>query len=328
MSAPALVTGATGFVGRVLVTQLLERGRDVRVLARDPGSARTSLPAGVEVIAGDLQRPLDPGLCAGIETVFHLAGHAHAEDEGSGRSDALHQSITVEGTRRLLTDAERHGVRRFLFMSSVKAIGEGTRGDHPERGDDPAPSTAYGRAKREAERAVLEGPIAGTALRSPLVYGPGVKGNLDKMMGAIARRRFPPLPEVSQRRSMVDVRDVARALTFLEETPASAGRALLVTDGEAYTTRRIFVAMSAALGVPVPHFTVPYAALRTAAVFGDVGARLLRRKLPLDSDRLDKLFGSAWYDSQPLLDLGFQPSWTLETALPEMVRAMQEQPRA
>lgn len=321
MPARVLVTGATGFVGQTLVGRLLGGGREVRVLVRDRDRARALWADRVEVFEGDLTRSVE-GCAAGIEAVFHLAGHAHAEDEGSGRSDELHRAITVGGTRRLLADAVRHGAPRFLFMSSVKAIGEGTHGTTPDRGDRPHPTTAYGRAKLEAEGLVLAAPLEGTALRSPLVYGPSVKGNLQRMLAAIGRRRFPPLPAVDQRRSMVDVRDVAAALEHLEGDRRSAGAALIVTDGEIYTTRRLYEAMARASGVAVPPVSVPYALLALGARVGDLGERLTRRKLPLNSDRLDKLFGSAHYDPSALFALGFRPRFTLETALPEMVQAL------
>jgi nucleoside-diphosphate-sugar epimerase len=280
----------------------------------------------VEIVEQDLARvdgDVEP--CVGIDIVYHLAGHAHADDEGSDRADELHRSVTVAGTSWLLANAAAHGVRRFVFLSSVKAIGEST-GPSAESGDVPRPTTAYGRARREAELLVLaadQHPM-GVVLRSPLVYGPGVKGNLKAMIEAISAGRFPPIPIVDNRRSMVDVRDVVAALRFLETTDIATQRVFLVTDGEAYSTRRIYEAMSHALGRPVPRWSIPLPLLRLAAHAGDVFSNVTGRAAPLSTERLAKLFGNAHYSNRSLVDLGFHPTHRLEAALPEIAVAWRE----
>lgn len=323
MSDAILITGATGFVGSRLVEALLAAPTSrLRVLVRDRAAAVARWGARVEIVEQDLTQALAADVCRDVGVVYHLAGHAHAEDEGSGRSDELHRQVTVEGTRRLLAAAATHGVGRVVFMSSVKAIGEGT-GLEAETGATPAPTTAYGRARRAAEQLVLAaGPRpVGVVLRSPLVYGPGVKGNLQQMLSAIAAGRFPPIPAVDNRRSMIDVRDVVAALRLLATAPAAAGRVFLATDGQPYSTRRIYEVMSAALGRAVPRWSIPLPLLRAGARAGDVVTRLTRRNAPLTTDRLAKLFGNAHYANTALVELGFTPAHTLETALPGMVEA-------
>ncbi len=323
----ALVTGATGFVGRRLIERLLAEGTAVRALVRDRSRAERMFGPAVETFVHDLTADrLGPEACAGVSVVFHLAGHAHAEDEGSGRSEVLHQAITVHGTRAVLECSRAAAVPRLVFLSSVKAVGEST-GLAEDDGTSPRPTTAYGRAKRTAEVAVLESeaPI-GVVVRSPLVYGPGVKGNLRQMMRAISRGRFPPVPRVEQRRSMIAVDDLVRALVLCAEHPDASRRAFIATDGETYSTRRLYEAMSIAASRPPASWHIPLRALAVGALFGDGLKRILGRPMPLDRDRLAKLFGSANYSNAALVELGFQPTHTLETSLPEMFAACRAEP--
>lgn len=316
-----MVTGATGFVGGALVDALLAQGRRVRVLVRDPARVPARWAGTVDVRIGDLtENDGARDACAGIETVLHLAGYAHAEDEGSERSNELHRSITVEGTRRLVADAARHGVAQLVFLSSVKAIGESTV-EIADETTAATPTTGYGRAKLEAEGLVLgAGRPAGIVVRSPLVYGPGSKGNLQRMITAVGSRRFPPVPRVVNRRSMIDVRDLVAALLLVARTPTARGRVFVATDGEAYSTRRLYEAICVALGRPASGVAIPLGLMRFGARLGDLVSRVTGRPAPLTSDRLTKLFGDAHYSNRALIELGFHPAFRFETALPEMIR--------
>jgi nucleoside-diphosphate-sugar epimerase len=259
--------------------------------------------------------------CNGADTIFHLAGYAHAED--ADQAEMLHQRVTVTGTERLLQAAVSCGVRRFVFLSSIKTMGEGA----DERLDEaapPAPATGYGRAKLEAERMVL---AAGrkhgmhvSILRLPLVYGPGNKGNIPRMIAAIDRGRFPSLPETGNRRSMVHVDDVVQALLLAADNPAANGQVFIVTDGRAYSTREIYEAICRVLGRPVPGWSVPAWLLRLGAGAGDVLQRITGLPVPLTTGTLDKLLGSAWYSSDKIRrQLGFVPRHTFHDVLPAIV---------
>jgi nucleoside-diphosphate-sugar epimerase len=187
------------------------------------------------------------------------------------------------------------------------------------------PTTFYGRAKRDAELAVLEAGekhgLQVVVLRLPLVYGAGVKGNLRRMIEAVDRGRFPPIPEVGNKRSMVDVRDVVQALLLAAGDARANGQVYIVTDGYMYSTRQIYEWISAALGRSVPRWTVPLVLLRTAAKVGDV-AGWAGLPAPINSDVLDKLLGSACYSSERIeRDLGFRPAYGLCDVVPEMVAA-------
>lgn len=323
----ALVTGATGFVGRRLVEQLSLAGASVRVLIRSrhiENGIRMRHHDRVVPVMGDLTAPGSlHDVCDKIDTVFHLAGYAHTSDANDAAATMLHRQITVEGTRILLAEAIRAGVRRFVFASSVKAMGEGSEKCLDETA--PAlPMTSYGHAKLQAEQIVLEqGLLHGmhvSVIRLPLVYGPSVKGNLIRMIDMIDRGRFPPLPNVRNKRSMVHVRDVVQALILAVEHRKANGEVYLVTDGRAYSTYEIYVLIHRALGRAEPKWSVPIGVLRAGAGIGDVISSVQGRHFFFDSIMLDKLVGSAWYNSDKIeRDLGFKPAHTLETALPKMV---------
>ena len=321
-----LVTGATGFIGRRLVAVLTQCPDDtVHVLVRNSQQAARIWSKGdVHSRVGDLTRPDSlAAVCHGMDTIYHLAGYAHASGVAESIALDLHKRITVEGTRALLAAAASAGVKRFIFVSSVKAMGEG--GDVClDESSNTVATSIYGRAKRTAEELVLQaGQMSGMhvcVLRLPLVYGQYNKGNLPRMIAAIDQGRFPALSEVGNKRSMVHVEDVVQALLLAAESPLARGQIYIVTDEKIYSTRYIYTLICSALGWSVPGWTVPVRLLKLAARLGDVIGVMRSRPLPFNSDALDKLIGSAWYSSDKIRhELGYRPTRTLETALPEMV---------
>jgi nucleoside-diphosphate-sugar epimerase len=318
-----LITGASGFIGQRLLAHLVELRIPVRVLVRDPEKFRANLPR-ESIYPGDLVAPETlAGVCAGIDTVYHLAGYAHAQSKGESGDALKHERVTVEGTRHLLEDAARHRVRRVLYVSSVKAMGEGGPACLDET-TEALPTSVYGRTRLAAEKMVH---AAGTppgvhacVLRLPLVYGRGSKGNLLRLIAAIDRGWFPPVPRIENRRSMVHVDDVVRALLLAAANPQARGQTYIVTDGEVYSTRMIYEWVCIALGRTVPTWSVPISLLRLTARLGDAIGRLSHKPFPINSGALEKLLGSAWYSSKKIShELGFTPEHTLKEAIPEMV---------
>lgn len=333
-----VITGASGFIGRRVVEHLLSGDATCRVLTRRktvprfaaPISSQGASPSKLEIIRGDLAEPGSlRHLCDGVDAVIHLAGYAHADDADTPAAAARHRQVTVEGTRALLVEAVRAGVERFIFASSVKAMGENTT-DCLDENAPAQPAGAYGRSKREAEELVLaagrEHGMHVSVLRLPLVYGPGNKGNLARMIESIARNRFPPPPEVHNKRSMVHVDDVVQALFLATVNDRANGRVYIVTDGQAYSVRELYVLIRRALGRNAPRWSVPAGVWRAAAGCGDVLERLFPIRAPLTSPALEKLFGSAWYCSDAIQrDLGFRPLHTFAEALHEMVEDYRRQ---
>jgi UDP-glucose 4-epimerase len=320
----SLVTGATGFIGRRLVAALQQRGANVRVLVRDMAKVSQLWQDSVAGYYGDMVKPETlTGTCEDVDTVFHLAGYAHAIGIPASEAKELHQRITVEGTRALLAAASRAGVKRFIYLSSVKAMGEGDAACLDES-SPAAPETYYGSARLTAERLVLaagsEHGLHVCNLRLPLVYGRDNNGNLARMIAAIDRGWFPPLPEVNNKRSMVHVDDVVQAMLLAASMPAARGQTYLVTDDRIYSTRQIYMWICAALNRPIPGWMIPLGLLKLGARLGDLIESLRGRPFVLNSDALEKLLDSAWYNSAKIRrELGFQSRQNLETALPEMV---------
>jgi nucleoside-diphosphate-sugar epimerase len=293
-----LLTGATGFIGR----RLLAPGW--RPLVRRPAGL-------AEECVGDL---LDPAslarACEGVEAVVHCAGEA----EASRFNDAARRvwEVNVTGTKNLLEAAGRAGVKRFVLLSSVKAMAE--PGEACADEDWPAePQTAYGRSKRAAEEVLWEAStrwgLEGVVLRLPLVYGRGNRGNLWRMADLIRRGRFPPLPEVGNRRSLVHVEDVVAAVRLVLDHPLAAGRTYFVADPKPYSSRELYDAIREALGMPPLRWAVPAAVFRFAA-----------RLSPHAAETVDKLLGSACYSPARIeRELGFRARVGLQVGLREML---------
>lgn len=316
----SLVTGATGFIGRQLVSSLLADGESVRALSRsDVGDAGS--PPGLEVFQGDLTRPDSlHGVASGCRTVFHCAGFAHAREKSF---ESPHVAVTVAGTRALMQEAREAGVRQFVYLSSVKATGA-----HPRRclveDDSGASIDHYGETRREAENLLREAAdaigIHLCCLRPALVYGAGVKGNLHRMIRAVDRGYFPAVPETGNVRSMVHVHDLVRVIRQVADDARARGRTYHVTDGRAYSTREIYVSMAKALGMKEPRGAIPASVLRMMGRFGDLMSLFLPGTFPVDSGAVSRLLDSSCYSNARLAaELDFVPAYDLAASIDEMV---------
>lgn len=310
-----LVTGANGFIGGMLCRALKATAVYVVASTRAPNHGPWD-----EVIPWVAGRD-EPLLIPKLDTVFHLAGKAHSLSQGRQDDDEYFR-INTEGTRRILEAAAGAGVRRFVFFSSVKAMGEGSQTCLDEAAYC-HPGTPYGASKLAAEKLVLEGGYVPepVVIRLSMVYGNTQKGNLPRMIRAVEKGRFPPLPETHNKRSMVHVDDVVRAAMLVAESTEAVGQTYIVTDGTPYSTRQIYAWICEALGKPMPGWNVPMPVLKAIARVGDGIGHLRRRRFMFDSDALDKLIGSAWYSSRKLEDeLGFEPKYHLRDSLPSIIR--------
>jgi len=301
-----LVSGANGFVGRALCRLLLKRGCRVRALLRHECAGPWN-----EHVVCDLNHDSVPDhACRGVEGIFHLAGIAHVQDR-RGSTEASYRRVNVEGTRSLLSAAKRAGAARFVYFSSVKAASDPGQECVDETWDGP-PTDAYGESKREAERLVLDasrGGLHASVLRPTLVYGAGVKGNLQRMLEAVAADRFPPLPELHNRRSMVSVSDLAEAAWLAMTSDAANGRTYIVADGVDYSTRALYVAMCNALGRKPPSWCLPRWVLVFGAHAGDFLAWASGKQMPISSEALVRLCGSACYRADRIRqELGWEPA--------------------
>jgi len=308
-----LVTGATGFIGRHLCRVLAGKDIELHVLGR----RRPDFEA--EFHAWDMASALAVESLAGIDTVFHLAGKAHALAE-TKQDVSEYFRINTEATEQLLRACNKQGVNRFVYFSSVKAAGDidGVM-DESVSVEATAP---YGQSKRASEKLVLGGGFVShpVVIRLSMVYGNTDKGNLPKMIQAIEAGRFPPLPEFGNRRSMVHVDDVVQAVMLAAERPEAAGKTYIVTDGQAYSTRQMYVWICEALGKSVPLWHVPVGVLKVLAYGGDVIGKLRGKRFVFDSDALEKLTGSACYSPGKIQhELGFKPRHDLHASMLEVV---------
>lgn len=291
-----LVTGAGGFVGRALCAQLAAGGFRVRgtVRGREPVRDITGITS---VATGPLEKFTGwASLLDDTEVVVHLASAAHGAVKGAGNSISELRKINVDVTHDLADAACGAGVRRLVYISSVKVNGEGREEPYTEQ-DDPAPEDAYGMTKHEAERALVKiGREAGlevVILRPPLVYGPGVKANFLKLLKLVDRGIPLPLANVKNRRSFIFIENLVDAVIACVENPKAAGRTYLVSDGEDVSTAGLIRRMADALGRPARLFPLPGRILRLAG--GLTGqqesVKRLLGSLTVSTDRIKEELG-------------------------------------
>ncbi len=319
----ALVTGATGFIGQVLCQRMREKGIRMRAFMRCELNGPWD-----EAVVGELTNSISPEALRGVDTVFHLAGKTHALSE-TRQDEAEYHAVNTAGTQRLLEACQAEGVQRFVMFSSVKAMGEG--GDLLLSEESPCnPDTPYGKSKLEAEQLVLKGGYVPepVVLRLTMVYGPTAKGNLPRMVQAVDKGRFPPLPEINNRRSMVHVDDVVSLALAAATQPAAAGEIYIITDGQPYTTREMYERICTALHKPLPEWTFPMPLLKLLAKLGDAIGQLRGHRFMFDSDAMEKLTGSAWYSPEKIQrELGISAQYRLQDALPEIIAGLGITPR-
>lgn len=265
-----LVTGANGFVGAPLCARLAAQGLRVRAAVRSDSSAQ----AGAEVVqSGDLEAGTDwSAALKDVSEVVHLAARVHVMNEASADPLAAFRRVNVDGTASLARQAARAGVRRFIYMSSIKVNGEHTSlGQAFRAGDLPAPQDPYGVSKMEAEQAlrqiVLETGMDLVIVRPPLVYGPGVRANFASLMRWLARGVPLPLASITtNRRSFVALDNLIDLVTTCLSHPLAAGETFLVSDGEDLSTAELLIRLGRALGQPARLFPVPSSVLKLGAM--------------------------------------------------------------
>lgn len=294
-SGRILVTGANGFVGRVVCAEALRRGLPVRAAVRD-GAA----PEGCErALVGGLSAGTDwAAALTGVSTVIHLAARVHVMSENAADPLAEFRRVNVDGTEKLARQAAQCGVKRLVFVSSIKVNGEATEGDARFTESDPeVPQDAYGLSKWEAEQALwrvaAETGLEIVVVRPPLVYGPEVKGNFAAML-AVLRRGIPlPLASVRNARSLVYVRNLADALLLCATHPAAARQTYLVSDGEDLSTPDLLRRLGLAMGKPPRLLACPPVLLKMMGRLVGRGAQIERLlgSLRVDSGKIRRELG-------------------------------------
>jgi nucleoside-diphosphate-sugar epimerase len=302
-----LVTGATGFVGRVL----LATAPSLRLCAAL--RSRPTADLGVDqIVVGDIDGQTDwSQALIGIDCVVHLAARVHVM-KPTANDRIEFERTNVLGTERLARAAAAAGVKRFVYLSSIKVNGESS-GRRAFRADDsPQPQDDYGRSKLEAERRLAAIQAASgmsvSMVRPPLVYGPGVRANFFRLL-SLAHSGLPiPLASISNARSMVSVWNLCDLICALARSERSMSGVIMVADGEDVSTAQLIRRLAQLMRRPARLFGVPAGALRA---FAAIAGR---------SAELNRLLGTLTVDiSETRGRLGWSPPVTLETGLERTV---------
>ena len=297
----ALVTGANGFVGRALCHHLAALGHEmVPAVRRQSGVAN-------EVIVHDAASW--KAALKDCDSVIHLAARAHVMQDHEQEPQQAFRANNVEITIELAKRAVEAGVRRFVFMSTIKVNGEQTASGYSFSSDDPAdPKDPYAISKWEAEKGLFEianrTGLEGVIIRPPLVYGPGVKGNFLRLMQAIDKRRPLPLGAIQNRRSLIYLGNLVDAIRLCLTHPKAAGKTFLVSDGDDVSTPELVRRIAAALGLQPFLVSIPVSWIRW------LGEKLGKQVA------VDRLLGSLCVDITPLREeLGWAPPYTMQAGL-------------
>jgi nucleoside-diphosphate-sugar epimerase len=301
-----LVTGANGFVGKALCQELVDQNYTVVAVCRQ----NANCPNGCEAIGiPDINSQTDwTEALVNVDTVIHLAARVHVMKESSADPLNEFRKVNVEGTRRLASQAAIAGVKRLVYVSSIKVNGECTAGKPFDELDAGAPEDAYGISKYEAELALHEistnTGLEVVIIRPPLIYGPGVKGNFQLLANAI-KKGFPfPFASVKNLRSLLFVGNLVQALILCASHPKAAGQTYIVSDGEDISTPDLVKSIADVLGVKAKLLHCPPILLKCLS-------GMLRKK-----DQIDRLLGSLQVSNLKLVkELGWKPDFSLREGL-------------
>ncbi len=309
-----LITGANGFVGSELSSLLAKAGHQLQLATRTGNSIESDSATAPTFATGDIQTFDDwDAHLKGVDVVVHLAAHVHQMAEQTSDARQAYWHSNVDATVRLAESAIRCGVKRFIFLSTIKVNGENTTNIKPFSADNiAAPLGDYAQSKWQAEQD-LEKLSASSGMgiviiRPPLVYGPGVQANFMRLVNLASSGLPFPFLGINNRRDMVSVYNLCDLIALCIEHDNAAGNTFLVSDGAAYSTADIILAVRLVLGLPKRLFYLPQGSLRWPL------------KLLGKADLADRLFGSLEIDISDTIEiLDWSPQYTLEQTLREML---------
>jgi nucleoside-diphosphate-sugar epimerase len=311
-----LVTGAAGFIGQHVCRALVTRGSHTRALVRN--SARGVVTGAQPFVTADVtDRTALRAALRGVDAVVHLAAYAH--DARSRDATSEYRRVNVDGTAALLDEAIHAGVRRFIFVSSVKAVGESTPRDITwTESVEPTPSTDYGATKLAAEQlvrdAVLTNGLSAAVLRLPLVYGPGMRANMLRLFQLVDRRVPLPFGGIRNCRSLIFAGNVTAAIEKLLAADLSGCETFFVNDGRDLSTPELIHAIGRALRRRPLLLPVHERLINATARAGDALARVT--PWPFTSAAAARLLGSLRVDSTRIQRLvGYSPVFTIEEGM-------------
>ena len=302
-----LITGANGFVGKVLCAELLRQGQSVRAAVRQAKQMQETIEVAV---VGNIDVNTDwQNALRGVDVVIHLAARVHIMRDTAADPLAEFRRINTAGTEHLAHCAAESGVKRLVYVSSIKVNGETTHGDNQlSTVNEVIPLDPYGISKWEAEQALRkvadETGLEVVIVRPSLAYGPGVKGNFAQLLSVVAKSIPLPFASIQNRRSLIYVGNLANALITCATHPAAAGQTYLVCDGEDISTPDLLRQLAKGMGVPAHLFPCPPKLLQ---VIG---------KLTGKSQQVERLLGSLRVDGDKMrADLNWTPPFSLHQGL-------------
>ena len=308
-----LVTGANGFIGSSLCASLKEKGYFVRGAVRNDPYDIPGVDETIQVT--DINESTDwQEALAGMDTVIHLAARVHVMGHQAAESLETFRKVNLLGTERLARMAAKAGVRRFIFISSVKVNGEGSSHVYTEN-DLPSPQDAYAISKREAEDLLVsiskETGIQTVILRLPLVYGPGVKANFRNLIKIVSAGLPLPFKGINNRRSFIYLGNLVDAIITSVNHPLAAGQTFLVNDGQDISTEELIRLIALAMDKKPVLFSLHPVILK--ALFDITGK----------GEEMEKLTGTLLVDSSKIRKLlGWKPPFTLGEGIRETVKSL------
>ncbi len=302
-----LITGANGFVGKLLCKELLRQGQSVRAAVR---SGKSLIDNTEVTIVGAIDSETNwADALRDVDVVIHLAARVHVMRESATNPLAEFLKVNLHGTSNLARQAACFGVRRLVYVSSIKVNGEQTSATQSfTELDEPSPQDFYSISKWQAEQALWriaqETGLEIVVVRPSLVYGPGVKGNFAQMLAVIAKHIPLPFASVHNRRSLIYLGNLVDALIACSTHPVAAGQTYLVCDGEDVSTPDLLRQLGDAMRCPAHILPFPPSWLRMLGKIFD------------KSDQVERLLGSLQVDSDKIRrDLNWVPPYTLQQGL-------------
>ncbi len=323
-----LVTGATGAVGPCVVNALHDSGFQIRTFSLDPPKSGI-FPDETEILTGGITDPSAVRAAIhGVGAIIHLAALLHTVNPPPELREKYHR-INVDGTKTVVEAAIQADVKRIVFFSTIAVYGNSCgvvlAEESPSR-----PETFYAQTKLAAERIVLDakrsdGEPLGTVLRFGAIYGSRIKGNYLRLLHSLAKGRFIPIGNGSNRRTLVYDKDVGKAAVLAAQHPKAAGKVFNVSDGKYHTLNEIIAATCEALGRPQPCISLPVAPVRYAAGAFETAARLMGRQSPIGRATIDKYTEDIAVNSTRIqTELGFRPQYDLKSGWKETVTEMRK----
>jgi nucleoside-diphosphate-sugar epimerase len=319
-----LVTGSTGFIGSHLLPTLHQHNYQITAAIRQ----KFEFPAALSIKAvqvGEIDDMTDwQEALLGIDTVIHLAGRSHILHETISNPEAAFIKVNTKGTINLVKQSLKAGVKHFIFVSSIHAMA--AESDNILNENSPChPDSPYGGSKLQAEQALInlakDSNMTWTILRPTLVYGPGNRANMERLMKLIKRGLPLPFGAIKNRRSFVFVGNLVAAVITCLDHPNAANKIFLISDNQAVSTPQLIRLIAQQIQQPCQLLPVPTILLRFLGYLGDSLEFITGKNLPFNTYNIDRLLGSLTVDSRYIQKtLDWQPPFTLEQGLAQTIQ--------